>query len=74
MLCRLEVFFFPITDIFGLGMNSGGEATLHPDFSSHGMFPYMQQAIVLAQICTTHRVSMCVTEKHVLQRLALLAC
>ena len=53
----LGFFSPPITDIFDFGINSGGEATLCPDFSTHGMFPYMQQAVVLAQICTTHRVS-----------------
>lgn len=65
--------FFPITDIFGFGINSSDD-TIYAQTSSLDVFHYMQQAIVLAQFCTAHRVNVCVTEKCVLQRLALLVC
>ena len=53
-LCVFLGFFSPIADIFVFSIDSGGKVTLCTDFSSHGMFSYMQQAIVLALICATH--------------------
>lgn len=51
------LFVFPLTDIFGFGIYSGGEAALHHhDFSRHGIFSYLQQTLACRDLSNTEHV------------------